>query len=170
MKLDEMIGQMALQAERIRALVEGVSDEQARWKPDAASWSILEVVNHLYDEERDDFRVRLDLLLHQPEIVAPPIDPQAWVTARAYNERDLGESLANFLAERRRSLDWLRGLGAPDLAAEIIMPWGAVYHPGDMAAAWVSHDLLHLRQLVELHWAWTQRTVAPYKSDYAGEW
>jgi len=144
---------MALQAERIRVLVEGVSDEQARWKPDAASWSILEVVNHLYDEEREDFRVRLDLLLHQPEIVAPPIDPQAWVTARAYNERDRGESLANFLAERRRSLDWLRGLGAPDVAAEIVMPWGAVYHPGDMAAAWVSHDLLHLRQLVELHWA-----------------
>jgi len=144
---------MALQAERIRVLVEGVSDEQARWKPDAASWSILEVVNHLYDEEREDFRVRLDLLLHQPEIVAPPIDPQAWVTARAYNERDRGESLGNFLAERRRSLDWLRGLGAPDVAAEIVMPWGAVYHPGDMAAAWVSHDLLHLRQLVELHWA-----------------
>jgi len=161
---------MALQAERIRVLVEGVSDEQARWKPDAASWSILEVVNHLYDEEREDFRVRLDLLLHQPEIVAPPIDPQAWVTARAYNERDRGESLGNFLAERRRSLDWLRGLGAPDVAAEIVMPWGAVYHPGDMAAAWVSHDLLHLRQLVELHWAWTQRALAPYKRDYAGEW
>lgn len=170
MKLDEMIAQMAQQADRIRALVAGVSDEQARWKPDADSWSILEVVNHLYDEEREDFRVRLDLLLHQPDQVAPPIDPQEWVTARAYNQRDLVESLDNFLDERQRSLDWLRGLGAPDFAAAIVMPWGTTYHPGDMAAAWVSHDLLHLRQLVELHWAWTQHRVAPYQSDYAGEW
>lgn len=170
MKLDEMISQMSLQAERIRALVEGVSDEQARWRPDAESWSILEVVNHLYDEEREDFRVRLDLLLHRPDEVAPPIDPQGWVTERTYNQRELAASLGNFLAERQRSLDWLRGLGAPDMAAEVRMPWGAIYHPGDMAAAWVSHDLLHLRQLVELHWAWTQRAVAPYDAAYAGEW
>ena len=53
MTLDEMIAQLAIQAGRIRALAEGVSDEQARWKPDAESWSILEVVNHLYDEERE---------------------------------------------------------------------------------------------------------------------
>ena len=170
MNLDDMIAQMALQAGRIRVLAEGVPDEQARWKPDAESWSLLEVVNHLYDEEREDFRVRLDLLLHRPSEVAPPIDPQTWVTERQYNQRDLAQSLDNFLAERDRSLDWLRGLGAPDFAAEIVMPWGAVYHPGDMAAAWVSHDLLHLRQLVELHWAWTQRAVAPYASDYAGQW
>ena len=170
MKLEEMIAHLAIQADRIRALVEGVSDEQARWKPNADSWSILEVVNHLYDEEREDFRVRLDLLLHQPSEVAPPIDPQAWVLAREYNRRDLAESLSNFLGERQRSLEWLRGLGAPDFATEIVMPWGTTYHPGDMAAAWVSHDLLHLRQLVELHWAWTQRAVAPYQSDYAGAW
>ena len=170
MTLDEMITQMTLQAERIRTLVNGVGDEQARWKPDAESWSILEVVNHLYDEEREDFRVRLDYMLHRPGEDAPPIDPQGWVTERAYNQRDLAQSLSNFLAERQRSLDWLRGLGAPNLAAEVVMPWGAVYHPGDMAAAWVSHDLLHLRQLVELHWAWTQRAVAPFAGDYAGEW
>jgi hypothetical protein len=170
MTLDEMITQMTWQAELIRMMVDGVDDEQARWKPDAESWSILEVVNHLYDEEREDFRLRLDYLLHQPAIVAPPIDPQAWVTERAYNQRDLAQSLDNFLAERQRSLDWLRGLDAPDFTAEIVMPWGAIYHPGDMAAAWLSHDLLHLRQLVELHWAWTQRVVAPYQSDYAGAW
>ena len=114
MKREQMIAQLAIQADRIRALVEGVSDEQARWKPDADSWSILEVVNHLYDEEREDFRVRLDLLLHQPSEVAPPIDPQAWVSAREYNQRDLAESLGNFLEERQRSLDWLRGLTAPN--------------------------------------------------------
>ncbi len=43
------------------------ADEQARWKPSPESWSMLEVVNHLYDEEKDDFRFRLDSLLHHSE-------------------------------------------------------------------------------------------------------
>jgi hypothetical protein len=168
--LDDMIAQMALQAGRIRALADGVSDEQARWKPAPDSWSILEVVNHLADEEKEDFRTRLDYLLHRPGEVAPDIDPQGWVTARGYNQRDPAESLDRFLAERQRSLDWLRGLNAPDWQASMIMPWGQPFHAGDMAAAWLAHDLLHSRQLVELHYAWTQRAVAPYEVGYAGDW
>jgi len=34
--------------------------EQARSKADPAPWSVLEVVTHLRDEEREGFRVRID--------------------------------------------------------------------------------------------------------------
>ena len=47
-------------------LVRGLSLEQARWKPSPDKWSILEVVNHLYDEEREDFRQRIELVLTDP--------------------------------------------------------------------------------------------------------
>jgi len=112
MELDEMIARMSLQAGRIRVLADGVSAEQARWRPDAGSWSLLEVINHLGDEEREDFRTRLDFILHRPGEDPPPIDPQGWVTARDYNQRDLAESIDRFLAERQTSLAWLRGLGS----------------------------------------------------------
>jgi hypothetical protein len=56
--LADSIALLAQQAQSIMQLVSRVSDEQARWKPEADSWSILEVVNHLYDEEREDFRTR----------------------------------------------------------------------------------------------------------------
>lgn len=75
MNLDHLTAQMANQAETIRSLTEGVSDEQARWKPDAESWSILEVVNHLYEEERDDFRTHLGCILHHPDQPWPNINP-----------------------------------------------------------------------------------------------
>lgn len=169
MELNELMPMMEANAGRIQALVAGVGAEQAQWKPDADSWSILEVVNHLYDEEREDFRVRLDYFWNRPGDPLPPIDPAGWVIARNYNARDLQPSLANYLAERKKSLAWLRGLVAPDWEVEYTMPWGPM-KSGQMMAAWVAHDLHHLRQLVELHFAWVESTTAPYDTRYAGEW
>ena len=160
---------LARNAERIGALVRGVSPEQARWKPDPDSWSILEVVNHLYDEEREDFRVRLDIILHHPDQPWPPIDPPGWVTERKYNERDLEGSLSHFLAERRRSLEWLDTLDVPDWEASYEAPFGLI-RAGDMFASWVGHDGLHSRQLVELHRAFILHSGEPYALDYAGPW
>lgn len=164
------IGQLATQAESIRQLCAGVGDEQARWRPDGDSWSLLEVINHLADEEVADFRVRLDCILHRPEMPWPPIDPGGWVTARNYNGRDLAESLERFSAARRDSLEWLRSLEPADLNASARAPWGGSIRAGDVLAAWVAHDLLHLRQLTELHYAWTQRRLQPWSVAYAGDW
>ena len=128
------------------------------------------MVNHLWDEEREDFRIRLNLILHDPLAAWPPIDPGGWVTARDYNGRELAASLQGFLAERAASLAWLRGLAAPDWDATVETPWGWRITAGDMLAAWAGHDVLHLRQLVELHWAHTARLAAPRTTIYAGEW
>jgi len=167
--IERLVQHLADNAGRIRALMEGVSAHQARWRPDEASWSILEVINHLYDEEREDFRRRLDLTLHRPDEPWPPIDPQGWAAERAYNQRGLEQSLRNFLSERRASLAWLEGLVAPEWEAVVEAPFGAI-RAGDVMAAWVAHDLLHMRQLVELHWRYLRTQVKPYRVIYAGQW
>lgn len=169
MELNHFTTVMAQNAQRIQALVQDVGQEQARWKPAADSWSMLEVICHLYDEEREDFRVRLDYTLHRPGEPWPSIDPQGWVTQRHYNQRALDEMLQRFLDERRRSLDWLGGLSAANWETTYQAPWGDV-RAGDLFAAWVAHDLLHARQLVELHWAYTNEGLAPFNVGYAGEW
>ena len=66
----------------VTALLDGVSAEEARFKPTPETWSMLEVLCHLYDEEREDFRQRLDILLHRPTDSWPPIRPTEWVTER----------------------------------------------------------------------------------------
>ena len=161
--------QLAQQAQIIRSLVQGVSLEQARWKPEAQSWSILEVTNHLYDEEREDFRAHLENILLQPSQPWARIDPQGWVTQREYNQRDLAQSLQNFLDERQKSLAWLQGLITPDWQTLFNTPFGPIT-AGDVFAAWVAHDLLHIRQLVELHWAYTVQSAQPFQVYYAGDW
>lgn len=170
MNLDICITRFSHNAAAITNLVQDVSAEQAQWKPSADDWSILEVINHLYDEEREDFRQRLDFLLFQPEAELPPIDPDGWVTSRHYNERDLATSVTNFLQEREQSLEWLRGLLEPDWESGVIAPNGKKFRAGEMLASWLAHDFLHIRQLNELHYAHWRQTAAPYDIRYAGEW
>lgn len=169
MNIETYLPQMAINAESIRQLVADVNDEQAKWKPDAETWSILEVINHLYDTEALDFKVRLDHILHKPNQDAPEFKPQKLVTEKAYNQRELASSIQNFLDERQKSLDWLQTLSSPNWEATMTRDWGSI-SAGNMFTAWVAHDLLHMRQLVELRYAWLVQQVAPYEVDYAGEW
>jgi len=154
-------------ATRIKLFLEGVSEEQSKWKPNPEKWSILEVVNHLYDEEKDDFRKRLDLTLHAPTDDWPGIDPENWVKTHEYSKNDFHQSVNNFLEERKRSLEWLNTL--PDLAWEqthhhpIIGPLSAA----DLLAAWAAHDYLHLRQLSDLQARYLNVLANPFSTKYA---
>lgn len=162
---------LAANAAAIKALARATPAEVVRWRPAPDAWSALEVVNHLADEEREDFRTRLDVALHRPGEDPPPIDPNGWVVADSrYNERGFEESLARFLDERRSSLAWLRGLDAPDWSRAWTHPEGFTLRAGDLLASWVAHDLLHLRQLVEIHDARRVEEAAPYDVGYAGPW
>lgn len=169
MNLDFYVTRLGENVRIFEGLVGGVGEEQARWKPAPERWSMLEVLGHLYDEEVDDFRQRVDYTLHRPGEEWPKIDPRGWVTARAYNERDLGESLRNFLRERGRSLAWLREWKEPDWGARHERPQG-VLAAGDILASWVAHDFLHARQLTRLHYEYVARVAAPYRIEYAGDW
>jgi len=169
MEAERLFVELAASAEMIRALAAGIATDEARLKPHAGSWSVLEVICHLVDEEREDFRRRLDIILHRPAEPWPPIDPLGWVGARRYNERELPEMLAQFTAERQRSLEWLRGLEAPDWEAVVTSTFGTM-KAGDMLAAWVAHDNLHARQLVELRRQHVLRLAQPYDVQYAGDW
>jgi len=169
MDLDHYMEQMENNADTIQQMVRLVKNDQARWKPNRGTWSILEIINHLYDEEREDFRARLDIMLNNPEQEFAPWDPVAGVAERAYNERDITDSVNMFIFERQDSLRWLSELESPD--------WDAVYRSpnlemtaGDMFAAWVMHDLLHMRQLIKLQWFYNKRALEPYRVDYAGTW
>jgi len=157
-------------AAAIVALAEGVTPEQARWKPTSEEWSLLEVICHLHDEEREDFRHRLDLTLHHPEADWSPINPAGWVTERAYNQRDLQAMATAFMQERDRSLTWLEGLSHPDWSAARTHPVAGKMTASDVLGAWVAHDHLHLRQLNELHWQWLATQVDALSLEYAGGW
>jgi hypothetical protein len=169
MESETLIKELASSIKTLDSLLVGISLAEAQVKPDPESRSFLEVVCHLYDEEREDFRQRLELMLHRPTESWPPIHPDEWVTVRHYNEQDFPTMLEKFKAERKKSLQWLKSLDSPDWDAKCKTPFGMM-KPGDMLSAWVAHDNLHTRQLVELRRDRILRISEPYHVHYGGDW
>jgi hypothetical protein len=170
MNPNAIIRRLELYPRALRAAVECVTSDDARFKPPSGAWSILEIVNHLADEEVEDFRTRTRSVLEDPLKPPPPIDPEGWARDRRYNERDLRESVDRFVREREASIAWLRSLKSPD--------WNRAYqHPkfgplaaGLFLASWAAHDALHLRQIAKRLYDLAARDGEPYSVRYAGEW
>ena len=170
MNLKRLIDSLERFAEILPAVVRGVTTEDARWKPADGAWSILEIVTHLADEEVEDFRTRVERTLRDPAEPWPPIDPEAWAVDRRYNEGDLAGALKRFVSERRRSVNWLRGITNPDWSKARKHPQLGPLRAGDIFAAWVAHDALHLRQIAKRMHQMTQRDAGVYTVHYAGRW
>ncbi len=169
MEFTTLYQELTHSTEMIRSLLAGISAEEAQVRPGRGSWSTLEVVCHLYDEEREDFREHLDFILHRQNEEWHPIAPQAWVKTRKYNEQDFGKMKYKFFRERTKSLVWLKSLKNTDWNITYKSKFGSM-RAGDMFASWVAHDNLHIRQLVELRRKYIERMTKPFKIRYAGEW
>jgi hypothetical protein len=169
MRFDTLYHELEYSTEMIRSLMMGISQEDSQIKPNTEAWSILEVICHLYDEEREDFREHLDFILHRQDQEWHQIDPQAWVIERKYNQQDLAQMTARFFEERRISLEWLKKHQDMDLQTLHRSEYGDV-PAGEMFASWIAHDNLHIRQLVELRRLAIERMTAPYAIGYAGDW
>lgn len=169
MEPNKLIQELTNSTEMIRTLLAGVTQEDAQVKPTPEAWSQLEVICHLHDEEREDFRARLDSILHRPAEEFQVINPQGWITERKYNEQNFDQTKENFFAERAKSLEWLQTLANADWETTHTDKYGSVT-AGEMFSAWVAHDNLHIRQLVELRRARIERFTQPYPIEYAGEW
>ena len=153
--------------EQFKLALSGLTREEYLWKPKPEKWCLLEVVCHLHDEEREDFRERVKLLLENPGTPFRKIDPVAWVAERKYMEQDFDYMLKQFMAERAATVKWLRDLKEPR--------WDNAYnHPkvGPVTAKliftnWLAHDYLHLRQILKLKYDYL-KTTSGEKMDYAG--
>lgn len=170
MNYNHIIEKLEANASTFKGLLQNISADQAYWKPSLEKWSLLEIVNHLYDEEREDFRRRIANLLEDPQKEWVPIAPADWVTEREYSKREMKTSLNNFLDERKKSIEWLKSLTSPN--------WKTVHtHPklGEMSAEkllanWLAHDYLHIRQITFMHWGYLSHIAPSLNLDYAGNW
>jgi len=152
-----------------RQLLSQLSGKEYLWREHEGKWNLLEIVCHLYDEERDDFRARLKSVLEDPEKPFPPIDPVGWVTERNYSERDFNTMLEKFLLERKESIAWLQSLNSPPIENAYMHPKLGPMSGRFILSNWIAHDYLHIRQILRIKYNYLQFTSGQDLS-YAGEW
>ena len=153
------------------ALVQNLSDADMRWHPPSGNWSLLEIVCHLAEEEVNDFRARVKTILDDPNQPWPAIVPEKTVIEKQFNQQGVKESLEQFLAERKRSVEWLgETLGQTnDWESAYLHPEIGPIKAGDLLASWIAHDLLHVRQIAKRIYELNLRNATPYEVGYAGE-
>ena len=161
--LAEIIRQLSANAKVIHSLALAFPEAHTRWTPNPQTWAMKDVMEHVYNEERGDFRKRLKVMWGQAS------------TEEYRKTESCRQALEGFLEEREVSLAWLRSLDAPDWDASLLMHFGPEQTPftlsaGEALVSWVDHDFLHMRQMVELLHAWNEQQASPYSVRYAGEW
>jgi len=147
----------------LEAWLSGLSEPWlgAREGPD--TYSPLDVVGHLLDNEETDWMPRLRIVLeHGPSRPFTPFERDAFRTRFA--DWPLERRLAAFAAARRANLDALSGLrlSAADLDRTGTHPALGVVTVRQLLAGWVVHDLTHLTQLA--------RVMAKRYRDAVGPW
>ena len=171
MKLQYYIQELRRNKEIFTQIFSSIDEELRHWKKQEENWSNLEVLCHLLDEEREDFRLRLQSLWNDPEADFIPIDPANWPSLRKYSEQDFDHTLAGFLEERDNSIAFLEELDEEDAR------WKNIKHHeqlGELSPEfylhnWLAHDLLHIRQLTRIRYDYVS-AMSLLSVDYAGTW
>ncbi|MFH4964714.1 DinB family protein [Gaetbulibacter sp. M235] len=145
------------------------SSKEYLWRPQPNKWCLLEIVCHLLDEEREDFKARVKHTLELPNEVMKGINPEGWVVERNYIAQNYNEKVLEFLQERGKSVAWLSNLNN--------VQWENIYkHPklGDLSAKlflvnWLAHDYLHMRQIIRYKYEYLKDHI-DIDVQYAGSW
>lgn len=99
--MEELIGAYVAGIESVRQATEGLSPAQLRARPIDGQWSPLEVICHLADSEAL-FADRMKRVLAEDRPALPFADPNLYVAALAYQERDAAEEVSLIGSLRRQ--------------------------------------------------------------------
>ena len=148
-------------------LVADLDSQSWRSRPAPTEWSPVEILCHLRDEEVEDFRARIKVVVEGGSRFAR-IDPERWAVERRYGEADPLAALAAVRERRAQSLVFLAAVLPDHLVAAVEHPKIGPLSGLDLLAAWVAHDRLHTAQLTAtLARLWANRWM-PLRVEYAG--
>jgi hypothetical protein len=150
-------------------LLSGLERDQYSWCQSSEKWCLLEIICHLYDEERLDFRFRTKWVLEQPNEVPPAFDQLRWVKEHDYISQNYSIMLQKFISERTASIEWLNHLNDPRWENSFEHPKLGTLTAGYFLKNWLAHDYLHMRQILKLKFDYLRDSTAE-GLNYAGTW
>jgi hypothetical protein len=107
----DILTHLAGQIERTTRLLQGLSEEQAAFRPTPTDWSVKEVICHISDSERVFAYRALRIARADPTPLAG-FDQEPYVVAAEADARPLADLLAEFASVRASTLWLFRSLPA----------------------------------------------------------
>jgi hypothetical protein len=145
---DPLRVQHELMAETDR-LIAGLSDEDLRRPEAPGKWSILQVLEHLADQELvSAYRLRAITAEHEPPL--PGYDQDAWARGLRYGTTGPAEVLALLRALRRRNLALYDSLGPAEFERVGIHAERGRESAHRLCRLMGAHDLVHRRQIARI--------------------
>jgi hypothetical protein len=111
----DILALMRQQPDDLQALLNRVTDEQARTRPAPEEWSINEVVGHITDTERI-FAYRALCIARADATPLPGFDQDDYVRGTDFNSRTLPDLIEEFTLQRRANVLCFRPLNSAEAA------------------------------------------------------
>ncbi len=161
------LSQLEATPEILRALLDGITAEQAQWKPAPDRFSLAEVLEHLSHAESRAFRSRVEKMADEENPIIEEYDQNAYAASGQYSGRDAEDSFDHWEEQREDNVEYLRSLpetagartGAHRNLGSITL--------GELMNEWAFHDLGHIRQVAELVRAIVfYPNMGPFRGEY----
>jgi len=167
MEVDYLIDQLKANGQIFQSIFQGLTSEQYNWKPQEIKiWSLKEILCHLHDEERLDFKPRIQSVIEQR--IPAPIDPESWV--QEYADRSYEASLIALLDEREDSINFVKRITTEEWKMSFQIPDTDINRTSRFYLDnWLTHDLLHIRQATKVRYLYTS-SKSINEVAYAGKW
>lgn len=142
--------QLSETPDMVRALLEGLTGEQALAKTSPEELSIAEILELLSHSESHGFRLLFDSMISEDSPALPTYDARALSLAGQYSHHDPEDSLAHWEEQREDNLAWLDSLPA-EAVGRIGQHarWGRI-SVAQLLNAWAFHDLRCLARIVQI--------------------
>jgi hypothetical protein len=134
---------------RLCTLLNGLHDEQLRYKPSAETFSLKEHVLHLRDIEIEGHLERMKLILAEELPVLEDIDGTRLAQLRHYQLADVARALKEFAQARKASLAYLSNMDALQWRRKAVFG-GREVTLLQQVSQWVAHDGQHLAEVETL--------------------
>ena len=156
-ELESLFAYLAETPATVEEMLNGLTDEDRRWKPPGGEFSALENVCHLLDIEREGYAVRIERLLVEDGPRLPDIDGSRLAEERDYNKQNLETALAAFKRTREGNVRVVKALSPEQLARAGTLETVGPITVRDLLVMMRAHDEAHRRELTRLRGALLDR-------------
>ncbi|MEW9701360.1 DinB family protein [Paenibacillus sp. SI8] len=136
--------------EQLRQAVEGLTEEQAKWKESETKWSVVEVLSHLVDHSIiTSFRIRKIVAEASDSVVVnlPAFDQDPWVSSSRANESSLEEVFSVYQALLLYNTAFFKRISADNWEKSGVFENGKIYKLSELYDGFVNHVQRHLGQI-----------------------